>query len=112
VRPGDWRVAAETADPFVKATAFVSPTKRTCVAVLINNSEESRKIILKLKGPEWADVRPAGFVTDAARTFKPQQVRKAGTTNSPFETTLSPKSISTFVWSRERVQPLRVLAGR
>lgn len=112
VRPGDWRVAAETADPFVKATAFVSPTNDKCIVVLINNSVPSRKIVLKLKGLEWADVHQAGFVTDASRAFKPQQVGKAGTTNSLFETTLPPKSISTFVWSREQVRPLRVLTGR
>jgi hypothetical protein len=101
VRPGDYRVSAACEDRLIRVTAFATRQDRRYVAVVINNSRQSRTIRLDLQHLPFEPRFAGGLLTDENRAMAPRSVKAVTGGGHAYETTLTPLSVCTIVWAAE-----------
>lgn len=109
VRPGDRRIGATTDASDVNVVAFASRVNRRTVAVLINNSDRRRHVLLHLTQPAPRANHETAFLTDAGHTFAPRSIQRVPNRPGSYRIALSGRSVCTVVWSEAREQPLPIL---
>lgn len=110
VRSGDWRTEVNCDDPMIRATGFVSDQNRRCVLVVVNNSNQSKSIVVQLRGLAWRPGFSGALMTDSTKTLEPfpLAVPAAG---DDWHLVLPSSSLCTFIWSKEKFGPLALPSG-
>ncbi|MFQ5799856.1 MAG: hypothetical protein ACE5H0_14355 [Bacteroidota bacterium] len=100
VEPGDVRVEATCADPFIQATAFISFAKSHCAAVLVNNGGTKKSIQIQIRSLKWPSSFCRAVFTDGEHTWRSKQVIRSKSLPETYVLELAPLSVTTFVLAR------------